>query len=83
MFDVEIAAKFLNRLVASSQWRRCEHHIELLREGNLQFIRQLGRRDMSAGLQANEFDFGSILSANGSRAERIHALKGTRVSEPV
>ncbi|MGF6758092.1 hypothetical protein P3T16_005513 [Paraburkholderia sp. GAS42] len=77
MFDAEIAVKLLNRIATSSPWHTCQRHLELLREGNFQFVRQFGHCDIGTGLETSEFDFESLAFADGSRAVRIHAQNRT------
>lgn len=74
MFDAEIAATLLNRWIRKAPIDDCSTHIDLLREGSLEFTRHL------SDLPAGESDAGggpcrieSLLFADGSRAVRVGA----------
>lgn len=71
MFDAEIAATLLNRWLRQSSTTELEAFLELLREGNLDFVRQSGRVEDSA--KGGTFSVESLVFVDGSRTLRVKA----------
>ncbi|WP_109483551.1 hypothetical protein [Paraburkholderia sp. C35] len=71
MFDAEIAAKLLNRWTLRPPATQCDSYLDLLREGNLNFTRQLGRVTPGDVASDSLFDLESLVFVDGSRALRL------------
>jgi hypothetical protein len=71
MFDAEIAATLLNRWIGQSPAIEPDAYLELLREGNLDFIHQSGRVENAA--EGGTFNIESLVFVDGSRTLRIKA----------
>ena len=71
MFDAEIAATLLNRWDRKPALAGNDTHLNLLREGNLDFTHQQGRVDVSNAADESGLDIESLVFVDGSRAVRI------------
>jgi hypothetical protein len=71
MFDAEIAATLLNRWIRQSSGTELETFLDLLREGNLDFIHQSGH--VHAATEGGAFSVESLVFVDGSRTLRIKA----------
>ena len=71
MYDAEIAATLLNRWICQSSTTELETFLDLLREGNLDFVHQSGHvTDTSDG---GAFSIESLVFVDGSRILRVKA----------
>ncbi|TKC91107.1 hypothetical protein FAZ69_06990 [Trinickia terrae] len=71
MFDAEIAATLLNRWIGQSSTTELGAYLDLLREGNLDFVHQSGRVEDAA--DGGTFNIESLVFVDGSRTLRIKA----------
>jgi hypothetical protein len=71
MFDAEIAATLLNRWIRQSSTTELETFLDLLREGNLDFIHQSGH--VKNAPEGGPFSIESLVFVDGSRTLRVKA----------
>jgi hypothetical protein len=72
MFDAEIAAILLNRWNADLKISSRDNGLELLREGNLSFSRQIGRVRSDGVTGSNSCGVELLLFIDGSKALRVN-----------